>query len=176
MARSIDIHVRLDPASFRRFCAFDSFRRQRRWFAPVMIAMVLITLAVGALLGLIPIGTGAAGVLMGLGIAVPMVIFGLYFIQIEAQIARQHLKEVPEVYALRLSDAGVRVTNPQQPDKPAELEWDKLWAAFRHRDCVYLYVSPDRALILPNGQADADDDAVWRLISRNMGERRCTEI
>ena len=36
MARTIDIHVKLDPRTFRRYCAFDTFRRQRRWYPPVI--------------------------------------------------------------------------------------------------------------------------------------------
>lgn len=173
MARTIDIHVRLDAATFRRYCAFDTFRRQRRWYAPVMIAMVLITVALAGLLKLVPMGEGTSGVLMGLGLAVPMVVFGLYFIQIEARIASQHLKDAPAVYSLRLSSEGVRVTNDQKKEPPVDLEWYKLWAAFRRRDCIYLYVSPERSLILPDGQASVSGDQVWDFICKYMDAQRC---
>ena len=43
MAKQIDICVRLDAATFRRYCAFDTFRRQRRWYLPVLASMLLIT-------------------------------------------------------------------------------------------------------------------------------------
>lgn len=175
MAKPIEIHVRLDATAFRRYCAFDTFRRQRRWFPPVMINMLLITLALAGLLNLIPMGESAAGVLMGLGIAVPLVVFGLYAIQIEAQIASQKLKEAPEVYALRFTDDGVRVTNGQKEEAPVELGWGQLWAAFRRRDGVYLYATPARAFILPNGQANVADDAVWKCLVKNMGEEKCFE-
>lgn len=176
MTKPIEIRVRLDARAFRRFCAFDTFRRQRRWFAPLMTGMVLVTLAVGGLLDMIPIGESASGVLMGLGIAVPMAVFGLYVIQIEANIAAQHLKDAPEVYALRLTGEGLRITNSRKPEEPpVELPWDRLMAAFRRRDGVYLYAAPERAFILPNGQADAADEAVWRCIKKNMGEGKCVE-
>lgn len=176
MSRQIDIHVRLDAAAFRRYCAFDTFRRQRRWYAPVLIAMVLITAALAGLLKLVPMSEGTAGVLMGLGIAIPMVIFGLYAIQIEAQIAGQHLKDAPAVYSLSLSADGVRITNDQKKEPPVELAWHQLWAAFRRKDCVYLYASPERALILPDGQGSVSGEEVWRYICKNMDAKRCIEV
>ena len=173
MSRRIDIHVRLDAATFRRYCAFDNFRRQRRWFAPTMIGMVLITVALAGLLNLIPLGDSASGILMGLGFAVPMVVFGLYIVQIEAQIAARGLKSAPSVYSLALEASGVTVTNDQKQEPPVALSWDQFWAAFRRRDCVYLYISPDRALILPDGQASAPGDEVWRFLCKYMEKGRC---
>ena len=174
MTERIDIRVRLDAGAFRRYCAFDAFRRRRRWFAPLLAATLLITLSLSGLLGVISLSAAAAGLLMGLGLAVPLLAFGLYFIQIEAQIARQQLKDCPAVYSLRLSPAGVRVTNERKREDPVELPWDRLWAAFRRRDCVYLYVNPERALILPDGQANIPPEELWRFLCRYMKER-CTE-
>ncbi len=91
MASDIRIHVHLDPRSYRQFCAFDTFRRQRRWFAPLLVSMLLLAASTAYLfLSVRPSGT-FAGLLFGLGLAVPMFCFGLYFIQIEAQIAGLHL-------------------------------------------------------------------------------------
>ena len=175
MAKQIDIHVRLDARTFRRFCAFDTFRRQRRWYFPVMAGMLLITLSVAGLSGAIPLSETASGLLMGLGLAVPLVIFGLYFIQIEAQIASQRLKDAPAVYSLRLSPQGVRVNNDQKQEAPVVLPWDGFWGAFRRADCTYLYVNPQRAFILPDGQASAPPEEVWRAVKQYMGQKRCIE-
>ena len=171
MARSIDIHVRLDARPFRRFCGFDTFRRQRRWYPPVMAGMVLVTLSAALLI--MGKSTQAAGVLMGLGLAIPLVVFGLYFIQIEAQVSRMKLRDAPAVYSLTLSADGVRVRNDQKQEEPVDLPWDRLWAAFRRRDCIYLYVSPERAFILPDGQASCSPDALWQYLRQNMGDARC---
>ena len=170
MAKQIDIPVHLSAAAFRRYCAFDTFRRQRRWYAPVLIGMVLITLSLGGLLNLIPIGESAAGVLMGLGLAVPLVVFGLYVIQIETQVSRGGLKRAPLVYTLRLNADGVRVTGG---GAPVSVPWDRLWAAFRRRDCIYLYVNPERALILPDGQGSASGDEIWQYLRKSMAPGRC---
>lgn len=175
MTEQIDIHVKLDAGAFRRYCAFDAFRRRRRWFAPLLAALLLVSLSLSGLTGVIALSPGASGLLMGLGLAVPMLAFGLYFIQIEAQIARQQLKGAPAVYSLRLSPEGVRVTNDRRREDPVDLPWDRLWAAFRRRDCVYLYVNPERALILPDGQASSPPDELWRFLRRRLGEARCVE-
>jgi len=171
--KPIELHVRIDDRMFRRYCAFDTFRRQRRWYLPVLTAMLLITAALAGLLGIIKMSETVSGLLMGLGIAVPLVVFGLYFIQIEAQIAGQHLKQAPAVYSLRLSEAGVQVTNDQKAEAPLELPWRGCWAAFRRKDCVYLYVNPARALILPDGQASVPAEELWRFLQANLGNEKC---
>ncbi len=173
MAKQITVHTRLDAKTFRRFCAFDTFRRQRRWYVPVLVSMVLITLSLAGLLGRLPISESSSGVAMGLGIAVPLVVFGLYFIQIEAQVASQGLKSAPAVYSLALRAEGIEVTNDQKKEAPVELDWTQLWGAFRRPDAVYLYVNPQRAFILPDGQASASPDELWRFVQKCLGPEKC---
>lgn len=176
MARQIDVRVRLDPKTFRRYCAFDAFRRRRRWFAPLMIGMVLVTASLAGLLNLVPMGGGGAGILMGLGIAVPLAAFGLYAIQVEAQIAGRRLSESPLVYALRMTPDGVRVARDPDGGNAVELGWDSLYAAFRRPGAIYLYATPERAFILPEGQASAPDEALWAYIRKYIGDGKCLDI
>ena len=114
MKKEINIRVKIDPWTYRDFCNFDTFRRQRRWFFPVMAAMVLSTLSL--LVMFLRPGSSATipGILMGLGLAVPLVVFGLYFIQIQAQISYLGLKNSPEVYSLKFLPDCVRVGNFQK--------------------------------------------------------------
>jgi len=56
-------------------------------------------------------------------------------------------------------------------------EWDKLHGAYRFDECIYLYVLSNKAFLLPDGQADADSDALWQLFSnmlppKNIQDRR----
>lgn len=173
MSKKIQICVRLDAAGYRRYCAFDTFRLRRRWYWPAMISMVLITASVAGLLRFVPMSEGVSGVLMGLGLAIPMLCFGLYFIQIEVQCARLKLKDAPAIYTLFLSREGVRIVNARKSEAPVELPWDGFWAAFRRPDCIYLYATPERAFILPDGQADASPQAVWQMISACLGPEKC---
>ena len=174
MPKQIDIHVRLDARAFRRYCAFDTFRRQRGWYVPVLVSMLLITASLALLIWAKARPTLAA-VLLGLGLAVPMVVFGLYVIQIEAQVAAQKLKTAPSVYSLSLRGKGITVTNDQKKEPPVELEWSRIWGAFRRADCVYLYVNPQRAFILPDGQASASPEELWAFLRQHLGDARCVE-
>lgn len=174
MTKAIQIPVHLDARTFRRYCAFDAFYRQRRWYWPALIGMGLITVSLAGLFGWVGMSDTTAGLLMGLGIAVPMVNLGLWIIPIEVQVSRQRLKEAPLVYALRLDDAGVRVENGQKPEEAlVELPWSGLWAAFRRGGDIYLYANPGRALILPAGQASVSDSALWTFITKRLGAEKC---
>ena len=169
MREQITIPVRLDAETYRRFCFFDDFRRQRRWYLPVMVSMSLIAVSMVLLFGVRSGHEGLAGLLMGLGLAIPMVVFGLYCIQILARTAEQDLKNKPLIYTVTLERAGVRVVNGRKPEPPVELPWTASMSAFRRRGAVYLYVNAGRALILPDGQADAADDEVWSFLQKHAG-------
>lgn len=166
----IQIRVRLSARQFRAYCAFDTFRIKRRHLPLLIATLTLFTLGMGALL-LIPRASTIAGVLIGLAIAVPMVVLGLYVIQIETLIARQGLKTEPEVYAIRLNDAGVTVSGLHRSGGSAEIPWPDLWAAYRDKGAVYLYVNEQRAFILPAGQANVDDDTLWSFLVAHMDSR-----
>ena len=176
MKNEIVIRVRLNREQFIRFCNFDTFKRQRRWFLPVMASMILMTASVFLLL-FVPQDTSIfAGITTGLAIAVPMIWFGLYFIQLQVQAVQMNLKENPEVYSLWLRNEHVRVVSAAKPESPVDLYWNQFFAAYRRKDCIYLYVNPQRAFILPSGQSSASDEELWRFISGNMPEGRCFSV
>lgn len=169
----IFIRVRLGAGQFRSFCAFDTFRIKRRHLPALIVTVILLTLGVAALLfGNSSSGT-LAGILTGLALAVPMVLTGLYVIQIESQVSAQGLKASPEVYALRLGENGVTITGVHRSSGSAHLDWNSVWAAYRVRGAIYLYVSEERAFILPDGQANEDSARIWDFLRTQMGDSRC---
>lgn len=176
MPGEITIDVRLDDRTFRRYCAFDALKRQRRWYWPALASMLLVTAALAGLLGWVSISAGLSGLLMGLGLAVVMLNVGLYLITVETQVARQRLKDRPLVYALRLDAHGARVANGQGADSEVALSWDELLAAYAYRGDVYLYVNPERALILPGGQASVPTDALWAFLEKHLGKNKCAKL
>lgn len=176
MPGEIHIDVRLDAHTFRRYCAFDALKRQRRWYWPALASMLLVTAALAGLLGWIQISAALSGLLMGLGIAVVMLNVGLYLVNVETQVSRQRLKDRPLVYVLNLDEDGVRVTNGQRTDPPVALPWDGLFAAYAHRGDIYLYANPERALILPAGQASVPTDTLWAFLEKHLGKGKCVKL
>ena len=171
--REIAIPVRLDEATFRRYCHFDTMLLHRRWFKPVLIGMIAVTLGMAALLSGKPDLETLAGILVGVGIAIPLMFFGLYFLQVKAQVAERKLKDRPGVYTIHLREDGVSIVNDQHAEDPIDLPWPSLAAAYRVPGCIYLYVNSEHAFLLPDGQANVSQDAVWECLNNNLGVNRC---
>ena len=176
MPGEIHIDVKLDAHTFRRYCVFDALKRQRRWYWPALTSMLLVTAALAGLLGWILISPTLSGLLMGLGLAVVMLNVGLFLLNVETQVARQRLKDRPLVYALSLNEEGVRVTNGQSTESAVALPWNGMLAAYAHRGDIYLYVNPERALILPEGQASVPTDALWGFLEKHLGKHKCIKV
>ena len=167
-SNEITVHVKLDAKTFKRFSRFDMLRLRRRWVRPVVFALILVAFAAVALLtGKAQAGMIAA-VLLVIGLGLPLVYFGTFFSQVNMQAEKQGLSTPTQVYTLRLSREGVDVTNDRKPDERVSLKWSQLPAAYRVKGCVYLYASPARAYLLPDGQADVSDDALWAYIEKHM--------
>ena len=56
-------------------------------------------------------------------------------------------------------------------ESPVSVCWKDIKAAFRVKGCVYLYVNPMRAFLLPDGQANVSDGELWSFIAEHMGEK-----
>ena len=173
MNEIITTRVRLDEKTFKRFSRFDMFRLRKRWRRPVIFALMLIAFAVVALLtGKAQAGLIAA-VLLVVGLGLPLVYFGTFFSQVNMKAA--DLDPPRAVYTVRLDYEGVRVTNDRKAEESVSLKWSQLAAAYRAKGCVYLYVNPARAFLLPDGQADVPDDALWAYLEKHMGGK-CTRL
>ena len=62
------------------------------------------------------------------------------------------------------------MNNMKREDVQA-VKWPEVQAAFRRKGCIYLYVSPAKAFLLPDGQADATDGEVWAYLKDHMGDK-----
>ena len=69
------------------------------------------------------------------------------------------------VYTLNISSSGISIQNDLKKEEAVWLEWNKVHALHRRRNAIYLYASPARAFILPNGQADASADELWLMMT-----------
>ena len=135
--KEITIPVRLDAEAFRRFALFNVFRRQRCWVRPLVFCCIFTAFSVVCLLSGLPQSQLLGGVLLAVGLGLPLVYIGSYLSQIRAQIKKARLKPARLVYTVKLRRLGVHVEQAEGKDR-AELPWEKLYAACRVRGAIYL--------------------------------------
>ncbi len=173
MPQEIVIPVKLDEKTFRRFARFDMFTLRKKWVRPLIFFLLLTAFAVIALLTKKEQSGLIAAVLLAVGLGLPVVYVGTFLSQVNMQAMRQRLDPPRAVYTVRLAEEGIEAENRQKKEDPLRLPWRETQRAFRVKGCVYLYVTPVRALLLPDGQADASDAQVWEYLVRHMGADKC---
>ena len=174
--KTITIPVKLDEKTFKRFARFDMFRLRKRWVKPVVFSLILIAFAVLALfLGKSQSGLIAA-VLLAVGLGLPLVWFGSFLSQVNLQAVKQKLNPPRIVYTVSLAEDRLLVKNNRNKEETLVLEWNKIPQAFRAKGCVYLYVAPVKAFLLPDGQANVPDAEVWSFLESRLGKEKCKTL
>lgn len=172
MSRSIiTVHTRMDYKTLRAFALFDTFLLKRRAAKPALFAVIMTTFSLICFFASDhPERFKLGWVLLGVGLILPAVYVGMYVSQVKEQAKKLRLPR--KVYSLALSKEGITVTNDMKTEESVQLEWAKLPGAFRMKHAVYLYATPARAFILPNGQSDATDAELWQMIEENLPKGR----
>ena len=173
---TITIPVKLDEKTFRRFARFDMLCLRKRWVKPLVFALILCAFAAVALITRLPKSGMIAAVLLLIGLGLPVVYIGMFLSQVNIQAAQWKLGKGRNVYTVKLTNTGFQVTNDRKQENTGIVPWEKAAQAFRRRDCIYLYATPAKAFLLPAGQADAPDEAVWAMIENGMGSNKCKRI
>lgn len=167
---SITIDVMIDSKIFRKFAIFDNLHRQRRWVSPVIFASLMSAFACVCF---VMRGSAAHAVMLGcvlllIGLGLPAVHVWSFFNSIKSQVKAHKLEKPRAIYSLRLSceHDGVSVTNPA--GESAGYEWGSLYGAYRVDGCTYLYVTNNKAFLLPDGQVKESTDSLWSLLAEML--------
>lgn len=158
------VSVKVDGAIFKDFALFDTFHRQRRWKSPTIFVsiMLLFSLIAFSCVGKAEQAALLGGVLLSVGILLPVVYFLNFFLSVHTQIKKLGLNIPRYVYTLQFSKYnGVEVSSDKEQ---IAYGWDELFAAYRTNRCIYLYAAPYRAYLLPNEQIENGADELWALI------------
>ena len=169
--KEITIPVRLDARTFKRFGWFDVFRLRRRWVRPAGFAAIMLAFAAVALKSGRPQAGLIAGVLAAVGLLLPVVYVGTFVVQLNNQVKIQRLDPPRRVYTIKLDFDGLRASNDQRKEGEQFVKWEKTFAAYRVKGCVYLYASSIKCFLLPAGQASVPDDQLWDYLVARMGEK-----
>ena len=91
-------------------------------------------------------------------------------IDIKKRHHEQKLKDGRYVYTVNLDSSAIHVRNDKEE---ANYQWDKAYKAYRNYDAIYLYITSERAFIIPSDKAE--QDKTWDLITKKM-KNRCSVI
>ena len=167
----ITVPVRMDYKTLRSFSLFDTFVLRKRWIKPTLFGVIFLIFAVICFAATNKEQNWLLGTVMLLiGLGMPAVYVGMFLSGVKGQAKK--LKLPRRVYTLNFSSTGVHIVNNLKPDEEVDLEWQKIPAAFRRKDAIYLYAAPTRAFILPDGQADATPDELWAMLEKHMRKGR----
>ena len=162
--KSVTLACRIDRRTFSRFARYDTLVRKKGWRNPALFALIMTAFAAvcffarkthaqALLLG---------GVLLGVGLILPLVWFGMFFASVRRQAKRSGLSPDTVQYTVTLSDEKIHVTKGKEA---ADFKWEDTHMARRVEGCIYLFVSPTRAFLLPDCE---ETERAWSIITEKL--------
>ena len=161
----------IDRKTFFRFAVYDSLIRKKGWRNPALFAVIMSTFALICFLGrgkheqAMLLG----GVLLGVGLILPLVWFGMFFASVNRQAKRSGLSADKAQYVVTLTPEKIHV---EKGKEAADFAWKDVLLAYRTKGCIYLYVSPPRAFLLPDCE---NTEQAWAMIREKAGTEKTRE-
>ena len=164
--QTLMIPAKIDAETFRRFAMYDTFVRQGRWRAPALFAVILgASSAVCFAMRQSREGAAVLGaVLLTVGLGLPAFYVLNYLWSVRKQGRRLDSSRI--AYTLHLREEGLLVVAGQER---MEYPWAQIALTCRARDCIYIYVGPQRAFLLPDCE---QTEAAWALLQEKLPEEK----
>lgn len=170
------VDVILDAATFRRFTLFDLLRRRKVWRSPAIFAGILSACACVCFVmhhveGAVMLGCS----LLLVGLGMPLVYFGTFFHSLKKQVAASGLQRPKQVYRLHLTrdPEGIAVENATEQ---ATYTWAQVHHAYRDQGATYLFITPQRAFLLPDDCVPEGSEELWKLLCDMLPKEKCTVL
>lgn len=164
----MEIKVELSKRVFRRFGIFDTWIRRRQWRSPALFACILCLCGAICFTRRQVSGAGFLGtVLIIVGLGIPAAYVLSFFLSLHRQAAIQKLDRPQYAYTVTLSEEpeGIAVENGREK---AVYRWDQVHHAYRGALAVYLYISPQRAFLLPYACLPEGPEILWDLLEKQL--------
>ena len=171
--KQLQLESRISPEIFRRFAVFDTLYRQRRWRGPMLFAAIMVCFAAVCLsqVGKVEQAWLVGSILLLVGLGLPCVYFISFFLSVRKRAAQIGKNTLP-AYTIRLKEEGIEVFTKKEQ---VEFSWDKLFFAYRLRDCICLYADPRRAYLLPLVSDSPDNQRFWDFICGHMPKEKTAD-
>lgn len=168
----MDVRVCLDEREFKKFSWFDALRHKRVWRRPALFATILGAAAMICFMlhdrrGAVLLGS----VLLVVALGLPAAYFLSFFLSLRRQGAG--LAEGKYVYTIELhdDDRGITVDNGNEH---TSYSWEQVYHVYRTETASYLYITPQRAYLIPHDCVGKDIGSLWALVQRRVPADRQT--
>lgn len=161
------VEAYIDEKTFRKFKIFHILKLYKAWKSPVIFASILSVAAIIAFIKHDVDGAVFLGVvLLVVGLGLPVVYFSTFFASLRKETKKWKLKPPRLVYTLDLleKDDGIRVSNDLQK---VTYRWKNTHKAYLDDGCVYLFMTPDQAFLLPYKNEEQRSE-LWTLLLKMM--------
>ncbi len=167
---TVIVTSKIDPGTFYRFAVFDTLILRKRWISPAVFAGIFLVCSLicfsmysetnqAELLGT---------VLLSVGLGVPAVYFGTFFHSLRLQSKALKLQRAAVAYTVTLTQTGIQVSKKQSGGSNVSFSWEQVFGVYERSGCVYLYVSPRQAFLLPEDCADVPPEDLREIIASRL--------
>ena len=163
---SLSIACNIDKRTFTRFAVYDSLVRKKGWRSPALFALIMSAFAAICFAGRSTHAQATLLGLLGVGLLLPLCWFGMFFASVNRQAKRSGLSPDRTQYVVTLAQDKIHVTKGKEA---ADFAWDAVHLVYRDKGCVYLYVSPTRAFLLPDGEKA---EKVWEILTARVAPEK----
>ena len=172
---AVTVRCRIDAKCFRKFAMFDTFRLKKRGRLPLLFMLIMLVFSGICFFSGKPQSWLPGVLLLLIGLGMPAVYVGTFLSGVNKQAKQLGMKTPRAMYTVVLRPEGVNIRNDYKAEENVNLNWDQIWGAVRLRGDVYLYATQSRAFILPSGQAEPDDGALWALLKASLPANKLTD-
>ena len=163
--KQITIQSFIDARVFSEFAWFDLLRVRKRWRRPTLFAAFFIAIAALAFsrAGSVDHAALLGGVLLAVGVGLPLVYFFAFHQSVRKQSAKLTGKEA--AYTVTLDEQGVCVAKGKQT---ASCDWAHVHAVHRLKRCVCIYTEARHAFLLPSADNSEAVQQAWELMTAHL--------
>ena len=158
---TLTAHVKINSLIFRRFALFDTFRIKRRWVSPAIFCAILLAFSFVCMISGKEQSQMIGTLLQIIGLGLPACYVLSFLFQVSDQCKRLGLKTLRPAYTLNFCQSELRVINDMAAEPEVKLPYDTLHGVWRGNCAYYVYASPSRAFILPDGQYPLTPAQMW---------------
>lgn len=163
-ALPIELTSHIRRSDFIRFGIFHRFLAERRYMTFLLLSLTMIGFGIYSLF---TSREGYGIFLFLMAVFLPVVSYFGFRFTLKRQAAKMNLSEEnpPSYYSATLSEDEILIKNSKES---TVLPWDHVRTVYLFPDCLYLYISINKAFVFPFSKTD---DALQELLQRKLGRR-----